>query len=40
MPLSQMLITPDLAVAFDIQTHGSGGGEGGRWEAGLAAAQE
>ncbi|KAG8068714.1 hypothetical protein GUJ93_ZPchr0005g16247 [Zizania palustris] len=28
MPLSQSLITPDLAVAFDIQTHGGGGGGG------------
>ncbi|CAN6342019.1 unnamed protein product [Urochloa humidicola] len=29
MPLSQTLITPDLAVAFDIPTHGGGGGGGG-----------
>lgn len=26
MPLSQTLITPDLAVALDIQTHGDGSG--------------
>ena len=25
MPLSQTLITPDLAVAFDIQAHSGGG---------------
>ncbi|XP_025808058.1 transcription factor PCL1 isoform X1 [Panicum hallii] len=29
MPLSQTLITPDLAVAFDIHSHGGGGGAGG-----------
>ena len=29
MPLSQTLITPDLAVAFDIQAHSGGGGTGG-----------
>ncbi|XP_062231364.1 transcription factor MYBC1-like [Phragmites australis] len=29
MPLSQTLITPDLAVAFDIHTNGGGGAGGG-----------
>ncbi|CAD6333821.1 unnamed protein product [Miscanthus lutarioriparius] len=28
MPLTQTLITPDLAVAFDIATHGGGAGAG------------
>jgi SHAQKYF class myb-like DNA-binding protein len=30
MPISQTLITPDLAVAFDIPAHGVGGGGPGR----------
>jgi SHAQKYF class myb-like DNA-binding protein len=29
MPISQTLITPDLAIAFDIRTHGGGGGVAG-----------